>query len=274
MQSQTDWMQILVRCKENVKKSIQIPIKNLSKPQPDLGIGAGGDPIKPVDLAAEKAIIEVLHQYHVTFTLVSEESGIREFGDNPNQCYVTVDPIDGTNNLVRGVPFYATSIAISAKPSLSTVSAALVADMFHDVTYTALSSKGAYRNGEKIKSSPRKSLENALVGLDLNSSTIKEIAPQILDLMGQTEHIRHFGANALELCYVADGTIDTFIDIRGKLRTTDLAAAYLIVKEAGGTLTRSTGEDLDTKLDPKQTIKFIASGNAKIHKKILNLVKT
>ncbi len=274
MQSQTDWMQILVRCKENVKKSIQIPIKNLSKPQPDLGIGAGGDPIKPVDLAAEKAIIEVLHQNHITFTLVSEESGIREFGDNPNQCYVTVDPIDGTNNLVRGVPFYATSIAISAKPSLSTVSAALVADMFHDVTYTALSSKGAYRNGEKIKSSPHQSLENALIGLDLNSSTIKDIAPQILDLMSQTEHIRHFGANALELCYVADGTIDAFIDIRGKLRTTDLAAAYLIVKEAGGTLTTSTGEDLDAKLDPKQKIKFIASGNAKIHKKILNLVKT
>ncbi len=274
MQSQTDWMQILIRCKENVKESIQIPIRNLSKPQPDLGIGAGGDPIKPVDLAAEKAIIEVLQQYDITFTLISEESGIKEFGDNPNHCYVTVDPIDGTNNLVRGVPFYATSIAISAKPSLSTVSAALVTDLFHDVTYTALSCKGAYRNGENIKSSTRKSLENALVGLDLNSYAIKEIAPQIMDLMRETEHIRHFGANALELCYVADGTIDAFIDIRGKLRTTDLAAAYLIVKEAGGILTSSTGEDLDTRLDPKQKIKFIASGNAKIHKKILNLVKT
>ena len=273
MQSQTDWMQILIRCKENVEESIQTSIKNLSKPQPDLGIGAGGDPIKPVDLAAEKAIIEVLQHYDIPFTLISEESGIKKFGENPNQCYVTVDPIDGTNNLVRGIPFYATSIAISAKPSLSTVSAALVTDLFHDVTYTALSSKGAYRNGEKISSSTRKSLEDALVGIDLNSYTIKEFAPQLTDLMHETEHIRHFGANALELCYVANGTTDAFIDIRGKLRTTDLAAAYLIVKEAGGKITAPTGEDLDTKIDPKQKITFIASGNAQMHKKILSLVK-
>jgi len=112
-----------------------------------------------------------------------------------------------------------------------------------------------------------------LVGLDLNSYKVKEIAPQLTDLIQKTKHIRHFGANALELCYVADGTTDAFIDIRGKLRTTDLAAAFLIVKEAGGTVTTPAGDALDVKLDPKQKIKFIASGNTQIHKTILSLVK-
>ena len=273
MLSQHDWLNILVHCKENVKERIRPHLKTLSDPQPDLGKGAGGDLMKPVDLAAEKAIVEVLQQHSVSFTLVSEESGVKEFGENPAQCYVTVDPIDGTNNLVRGIPFYASSIAISAKPTLSTVYAALVTDLVHDTTYTALKGKGAYRNDEKISSSTRETLEDAVAGLDLNSYKVKEIAPQLTALIQKTKHIRHFGANALEVCYVEDGTTDAFIDIRGKLRTTDLAAAYLIVKEAGGTVTSPTGEALDVKLDPTQTMKFIASGNTRIHKKILSLVK-
>jgi myo-inositol-1(or 4)-monophosphatase len=273
MQSQNDWLEILVYCKENVKERIRPHLKTLNEPQPDLGKGAGGDPMKPVDLAAEKAIVEVLQQYDISFTLISEESGVKEFGETPKQCYVTVDPIDGTTNLVRGIPFYASSIAVSTKPALSTVFAALVTDLFHDTTYTALEGKGAYRNGEKITSAKRDSLDEALVGLDLNSYKVKEIAPQLTDLIQKTKHIRHFGANALELCYVADGTTDAFIDIRGKLRTTDLAAAFLIVKEAGGTVTTPAGHVLDVKLDPKQKIKFIASGNTRIHKTILSLVK-
>jgi fructose-1,6-bisphosphatase/inositol monophosphatase family enzyme len=273
MRSQTDWLQILIYCKENVKESIRPHLKTMGEPQPNLGTGAGGDLIKPVDLAAEKAIVEGLQQHDISFTLVSEESGLKEFGDNPNQCYVTVDPIDGTNNLVRRIPFYATSIAISTKPVLSAIYAALVTDLAHDNTYTAQQGKGAYRNGEKISSSKLEYLDEAMVGLDLNSYEVKEIAPKLTALIQKTRHIRHFGANALELCYVADSTTDAFIDIRGKLRTTDLAAAYLIVKEAGGTVTTPTGEALDAKLDPKQTIKFIASGNPQIHKTILNLVK-
>ncbi len=273
MQSQTDWLQILIRCKENVRERICPHLKTLGEPQPDLGKGAGGDPIKPVDLAAEKAIVEVLQRRGTSFTLISEESGLKEFGVKPKQCYVTVDPIDGTNNLVRGIPFYATSIAISAKSDLSTVYAALVTDLFHDTTYTALSGKGAYRDSKKIATSNRASLEEAMVGLDLNSYEVKEIAPQLTELIQETKHIRHFGANALELCYVAEGTTDAFIDIRGKLRTTDMAAAFLIVKEAGGTVTTPLGDPLNVKLSPKQKVKFIASGNTQIHKAILSLVK-
>jgi len=273
MQSQTDWLQILARCKENVKERIRAHLKTLNESQPDLGKGAGGDPIKPVDLVAEKAIIEVLQQSKASFTLISEESGIKEFGDTPNRCYVTVDPIDGTTNLVRGLPFYASSIAVSTKPTLSTVFAALVTDLVHDTTYTALEGKGAFRDVEKIVSSRREFLKDAVIGSDLNSYKVKEIAPQLTDLIQKTKHIRHFGANALELCYVAEGATDAFIDMRGKLRTTDMAAAYLIVKEAGGTITTPKGEALDAKLNPRQKIKFIASGNTQIHKKILRLVK-
>jgi myo-inositol-1(or 4)-monophosphatase len=274
MDYRSDWLPILVCCKENVQAHIRPLLKTLNEPQPDLGRGAGGDPIKLVDLAAEKAIVEVLQQHGISFTLISEESGVKEFGKKPKQCYVTVDPIDGTTNLVRGLPFYASSIAVSAEPVLSSVYAALVADLLHDTTYTALKGIGACRDGEKIKPSALASLEEAVMGLDLNTYKVRDVAPQLTHLIEETRHIRHFGANALELCYVADGTTDAFVDIRGKLRTTDMAAGFLILREAGGTITTPDGEALDVKLDPKQKIKFIASGNTQIHKVILSLIKS
>ena len=274
MKNRDDWLEILVCCKDNVRACIKPYLKNLGQPQPDLGKGAGGDPMKPVDLAAEKAIVEILEQYEVSYTLISEESGVKEFGETPRMFYVTVDPIDGTTNLVRGLPFYASSIAVSSAPVFSSVFAGLVADLVHDATYSALEGKGAFRDFERITSSKESSLGDAVLGLDLNTYRIKSIASHLTELIEKTRHIRHFGANALELCYVADGSTEGFIDIRGKLRPTDVAAGLFILREAGGTVTTNTGEEFDVRLDPTKKIKFIASGNKQIHEKILSLVNS
>jgi len=268
-----DWLRVLALCTENVKAHVQPLLRGLKEPQPELGVGAGGDPMRLVDLAAEKAIVEVLLQHGVSFTLVSEESGIKEFGSDAQDCYVTVDPIDGTTNLVRGLPFYCSSIAVSRKPLLSEVYAGIVADLHHSTTYMAVAGDGAFRDGEKIAASAVADLEEAVIGLDLNTLRVKEITAQLTALIARTKHIRHFGANALELCYVAEGLTDAFVDIRGKLRATDVAAGFLIVKEAGGVVTAPNGRPLDAKLDPQQRLKFVASGNRKIHGLILKLLK-
>jgi fructose-1,6-bisphosphatase/inositol monophosphatase family enzyme len=273
MEPKPDWLPILLQCKENVSAHLYPLLRLLKEPQPDLGVGAGGDQTKQVDLAAENAIVEVLLQRGVSFTLVSEESGVKEYGEAPQGCYVTVDPVDGTTNLMRGLPFYCTSIAISSKPQLSTVYAGLVADFVHGATYTAQKGKGAQRNGQKILTSQTVLLADAVMGLDLNTYKAKQVAPQLSELIEKTKHIRHFGANALELCFVAEGLTDAFVDIRGKLRATDVAAGFLILQEAGGTLTAPDGKPVDIPLDPRQTIKFVASANPKIHQAILNLIK-
>jgi len=273
MKQQTNWLQILIQCKNNLQKQIAPLLKTLNLPQPNLGIGAGGDALKQVDLTAESAIINTLKKHEISFTLISEESGIKEFGKKPHECYVTADPIDGTTNLVRGIPFYATSIAVSVKLTLSTTHAGLVTDLFHDTTYTAQKGKGAYRNNQKMTPSKNASLEEAVIGIDLNTYKIEKIAPRLTGLIQKTKHIRHLGANALELCYVADGTTDAFIDIRGKLRATDIAAAWLIVEEASAKITTPKGKPLNIKLDPKQKVEFVAAANQKIHKAILNLIK-
>jgi myo-inositol-1(or 4)-monophosphatase len=272
-QTETDWQHILLECKINVQVGIKPCLKTLKQPQPNLGLGAGGDAMKPVDLAAETAIVDTLQKNGVSFTLISEESGIKKFGAKPGDCYVTVDPVDGTTNLVHGLPFYASSIAVSNKAELATVYAGMVVDLFHNIVYMALLGKGAYRDGTKIQTSKTTSLDDAMMGLDLNTYKVRQVAPKVTALIEKTKHIRHFGANALELCYVAEGLTDAFVDLRGKLRTTDVAAGFLIVKEAGGLVTTPDNQQLNVPLDPKQTVSFVASGNPQIHKKILNLVK-
>jgi myo-inositol-1(or 4)-monophosphatase len=273
MKTPIDWSRILFECKNNVQVSIRLSSATIKEPQPNLGRGAGGDVMKPVDLAAENAIIDTLEKYDVSFTLVSEESGVKKFGASAGECFVTVDPIDGTTNLIRGLPFYACSIAVSDKPMLEDVYAGMVADLCHDVTYTAFKGKGAYRDKKKIEPSKTVSLDDAVIGLDLNTYKVKKAAPRLTALIEKTKHIRHFGANALELCYVAEGSTDAFVDLRGKLRTTDVAASFLIIKEAGGIVTSPDNQTVSVELDPKQTLSFIASGNMQIHEKILSLVK-
>ncbi len=273
MKNQDAWLEIFASCKDNIKACIKPHLNTIGKPQPTLGMGAGGDQMKPVDLAAEKAIVETIRQYDVSFTLISEESGVQEYGKTPKECYVTVDPVDGTTNFVRGLPFFASSIAVSSAPVLSAVYAGIVADLVHNTAYTAIKGKGAFCNTKRISSSTVSSLDDAVIGLDLNTNNVADIAPQLTSLIQKTGHIRHFGANALELCYVAEGLTDAFVDIRGKLRTTDVAAGMLILKEAGGTVTTHKDEAFDAKLDPKERIRFVASGNKQIHKSILNLVK-
>ncbi|MEM3703654.1 MAG: inositol monophosphatase family protein [Candidatus Bathyarchaeia archaeon] len=273
MKRRIDWLSTLIQCRDNIQRRIAPFLKKVNAPQPNLGTGAGGDPIKQIDIVAEKAITDTLKEHGISFTLISEESGIKEYGESPGKNYVTADPIDGTTNLTRGIPFYATSIAVSTEQELSTVHTALVADLLHDITYTAKKGKGAHRNNQKITPSKQTSLEEAVIGIDLNTYKAREIAPKLTNLIERTKHIRHLGANALELCYVADGTTDAFIDIRGKLRTTDTAAAWLIINEAGALITTPDGEPLKAKLDPKERLTFVASANDEIHEKILGLIK-
>ena len=229
--------------------------------------------MKRIDLAAEKAITSTLEKHRLSFTLISEESGIRERGKYPHEAYVTTDPIDGTTNLTRGIPFYATSIAVSQKPSLGAVHTALVTDLYHNRTYTAEKGKGACLDGKKMMPSQNTLLEEAVIGIDINTFKIQKLIPRLINIIERTKHIRHLGANALELCYVADGTTDAFIDVRGKLRTTDMAAGWLIVQEAGGTITTPEGKPLNAKLDPKQKVEFVAAANPTFHRILLNMMK-
>jgi myo-inositol-1(or 4)-monophosphatase len=156
---------------------------------------------------------------------------------------------------------------------LSGVEVAVVSDVLRDVIYTAKRNEGAYKNGAKLRPSETARLEEAFVGVDFSTFKSKQVVDQLTQVLERTRHLRHLGANALEICYVADGTTDAFIDIRGKLRITDIAAAYLILLEAGGVFTTPEGTTLNVPLDPKQRVSLVAAANKSMHDTIINMIR-
>ena len=266
-----DWLTLLKTCSKRIRREV-MPFFKSPEANFGFGIGAGGDIMKRIDLVAEKTLIETIEKERHSCTLISEETGVREIGDNPSNFYVTTDPVDGTTNATRGIPFIATSIAVSKKPYLNQIETALVTDLYHNVTYTAKRGKGAHRNGKRIKPSELQSLDEAVIGVDFTHKAL-EIATRLNLMLEKTRHLRHLGANALELCYVADGTTDGFIDLRGKLRVTDIAAAYLILREAGGSITTLEGKELNAELAPTERVSFVATGNKRLHEIIMEQIK-
>ncbi|TET19883.1 hypothetical protein E3J74_05320 [Candidatus Bathyarchaeota archaeon] len=268
----TDWLNTLKACSKKIRKEV-LPLFGSADAAIGFGRGAGGDIMKKIDLAADKALITTLQDLDASCTLISEESGVKKIGSQPSNFYVTTDPVDGTTNAVRGIPFIATSIAVSKAPYLKDVEAALVSDLIHDITYTAKRGYGAFKNEKRVQASSTSTLEKAVIGFDLSTVEKKEFITPLIRVLEKTKHLRHLGANALELCYVADGTTDAFIDLRGKLRVTDIAAAYLILREAGGIMVTLEGKELNAPLAPTQRVSFIASANTLLYETIKKLLR-
>jgi myo-inositol-1(or 4)-monophosphatase len=228
------------------------------------GRGAGGDISRKIDLDAEKAVIDTIQRYHFKPTIIGEECGRIQGKDGG---FLIMDAIDGTMNASRGLPFYCCSLAYSIDYRLSSVVDAAVIDLTTGDIYHASKEKGAYWNKDRIyarrsrSSSSNRSeqdlQQDMLIGMNISGISADTIN-RLSRLISKAIHIRHFGANALELCYFARGLMDAYIDFRGKIRPTDMAAAYLILKEAGGKIYSDNGLELESELGVNKTLSFMA----------------
>lgn len=224
-----------------------------------MGRGAGGDISRRMDLVAEKSVLEVLKRRKVDATIIGEECG-RIKGKHG---YIIMDAIDGTTNAAHKLPFYCCSLAFAPASKLSAVSHAAVIDLVNGDLYYALKGKGAFCNGKRIR--VKKAGEDAIIGLNISGiglDTIQKLSP----IISKANHIRQFGAIALEMCFLAKGHLDACIDLREKVRPTDIAAACLIIREAGGQVYSSSGEELEVELDLNVRISLSAFASEKLQK--------
>ncbi|NJD78177.1 MAG: bifunctional fructose-bisphosphatase/inositol-phosphate phosphatase [Candidatus Methanoperedens sp.] len=228
-----------------------------------LRIGADGTPTEVIDEAAENAALSVLEKDGRSIRIVSEELGEKIIGDKPEFTLV-LDPIDGTFNAVNNIPFYCAPIAIAGS-DLSDIRYGFVKNLVTGDIYTAEKGKGSFLNGKKIHVSTLSELSR--VGVLSYSHRPHAIAINNHNV----RRVRVFGSAALELCYIASGIFDAFIDMRGMLRVSDIAAGKLIVEEAGGYVSDGKGKSLSTPLDVKKRVNIVAS-NGYIHDKLLELV--
>lgn len=234
-------------------------------------IGAGGDKTKLIDVVAEEAAISYLSLVGFEGRLISEELGERQFGRKEYPILI-LDPIDGTTNAVRGIIPYSISVALSSGKCLSDIFAGLVMELPSGRTYKAVKGEGAYLNEHKISISPPTPLRHALIGIDVNVRRDKKKIEQILPLLIEAKHIRVMGTAALELCYVASGSLDLYVDNRDLLRVTDIAAPYIILKEAGASVLCLDGSDLDSPLSLSERVSLVA-GSYKLCIEALSKIK-
>jgi myo-inositol-1(or 4)-monophosphatase len=250
----------------NVAETIQQAVSGLiGKPEAGitLRIGADGTPTEKIDEVAENAALSVLEKDGRSMRFVSEELGEKIIGKKPEFTFV-LDPIDGTFNAVNNIPFFCVPIAIGGS-DLSDIRYGYVKNLVTGDIYTAEKGKGAFLNKRKIYVSS----VSELSALSVISYSQRPHAVPINN--HKVRRVRVFGCAALELCYVASGIFDAFIDMRNMLRVTDIAASKLIVEEAGGVVTDGNGKPLSTLLDVTKRVNMVAS-NGMVHDKLLELV--
>jgi len=227
----------------------------------DFGRGAGGDISRRIDVLAEKAVLDYLKEINFSCIVLGEECGRIELSNN-SKGYVIMDAVDGSTNAVRGIPFSCCSLAFATDDKISSVTDAVIIDLYSGDLYSASKGRGAFMNGKRIQVHSEQPLY-FVVGLDI-SGIAPESLQKLSPIISASNHIRHFGAVALELAIFARGLVDLFVDIRDKLRITDVAAGYLIAIEAGGFVVDKNGKPLETNLSYDARISFIAAASKEI----------
>lgn len=220
------------------------------------------DITRKMDLAAEHALDDALRRRGLSARIISEELGDRTIGNRPGFMLV-FDPIDGSTNATCGIPFFCTSLAYTEKTDIATfddISMAVICDIQGN-TYCAERGKGAFLNGKKITDKKRGTRLKPVVSV--YSYGVPNVPPGLIELE-KSIIVRALGSIALDMCYVADGTLDGVIDTRGLVSGYDIMASALILKEAGGVLTDLRGETIAN--DVRITgLSIIGTKNRELH---------
>ncbi len=263
-----EWERYLLSATEEVRKRVS-PLATRGGRGRTVGVGAAGDHTIYADKLAETILLQRLGKVGGVRVL-SEEAG--DAGDEGGWTLAVVDPLDGSSNFERGIPFYCTSVAVAEGGTLDGVVAGVVRDLVTGDAYSATKGGGARKNGRPIKASRRSGAADSVVGIDLSRGP-PGLAQGLAPLLAGIKRQVHLGANALELCYLAEGKTDAFVDLRGSMRITDFAAAYLVAAEAGAVVTDGRGGRLSPKFDLAHRFSFVASGNAAMHRQVLGLCR-
>ena len=196
------------------------------------------DLVTEMDKKSENFIMERINSLWPGHTIVTEETGTHT-GDAEHAWYI--DPCDGTMNYAHGLPLFAVSIGYAYQGELVK---GVVYDPMRDECFYAEKGKGAWLNGKPIHASPRTELKNSLfvTGFSIGLMEKKGINnfPAFEHFMKTTAGVRRTGVAALEIAYVACGRLDGMWSL--KLCAWDVAAGFVIAKEAGIKITALDGE--------------------------------
>lgn len=223
----TDWLAFSRACVAAVTDELRRLPTRVERERV-LRAGEGGDDTTAIDDAAERVVVARLEELGIDGTLVSEELGIRRLGAG-GPLHVVVDPIDGSVNAKRGIPFFSLSLAIADGPTMDDVVFGFVHDFGSGEEWVGRRGGGAWLDDRPLTApGPGETIEI----LDFEGTTTIAIAERVAAMEGVAERLRVMGSLALSLCHLAAGRVDAVCCLK-PARSIDIAAAQLLVRERG-----------------------------------------
>jgi myo-inositol-1(or 4)-monophosphatase len=202
------------------------------------------DFVTAVDFASERAVVDALLAQQPGDAVLSEEQGPLHGNPSSSRRWI-LDPVDGTTNLIHGLPAYAVSLALAVEGRLEV---GVVHDVPHDEVFVAERGRGAWRlqagQWHRLRVTPQDNLAAAVVATSAPRTSDPDVPfawRPFAEVMRQAAAVRRLGSAALDLAWVAAGRLDACFD-RG-LAPWDVAAGALLVREAGGRVTTFDRQD-------------------------------
>jgi myo-inositol-1(or 4)-monophosphatase len=258
-----DYSRELTIAKEAAQKGAELVQKFQSEKNFDVGFKGRNDMVTDADVSVETEIKQIISDAFPDDQLLAEESsGVEKI--TSDRVWI-IDPIDGTTNFVHGFPIYGVSICFCAK-SLPT--AAVIVEVNSKNLFEAVKNRGAFCNEKKISVSSIEKPAHSLVGTGFpyNDMSLTDNYLQLFKwLLFHIQDVRRPGAASYDLCCVASGCFEGFYEYA--LQPWDVAAAGLIVREAGGIVTDWKGGD-DWLFGER-----IIAGNPAIHSFLLEAIQ-
>ncbi|MET0615932.1 MAG: inositol monophosphatase family protein [Thermoleophilaceae bacterium] len=248
----TDWLEFCRRAASAARDAVHA-YGSTAERGVETGRGEGGDTAYVIDRAAEDAVFGEIEALGVPLLAVSEERGEIEFRGG-GDVRLIIDPVDGSMNAKRGLPFACVSIAIASGPRMGDVEVGWVAELDPRLSaedeprrgrdWWAVKGEGAFRDGEALPALQPGPLE--VLGLETARPELVAAAADAIAGVG-ARRIRALGSVAMTLCLVAAGQLDAMVSLR-PIRSVDAAAAQLLVTEAGGAVAFPAADELSLEM--------------------------
>lgn len=223
------------------------------------------DIVTEIDELAQEIIIDKLAEAFPTYGVLAEEgtTGVPDLTAAGFRWII--DPIDGTTNFLHGVPPFSVSIALQNKSELVV---GVVLDISRGELFSAVRGGGVYVNGQRVRASSTKTLNQALVTTGFPYRAFDRVDGYIEAMrrvMRSCRGLRRPGSAAIDLAYVAAGRFDAFYET--DLDPWDVAAGMVLVEEAGGRVTDFIPEE--TPLHARE----ILATNGHLHDAMLEILE-
>jgi myo-inositol-1(or 4)-monophosphatase len=255
-----DWLALCRGAAEDVRAVLE-ELPTRTEREPVLSQGEGGDDTTAIDAAAERVILARFDGLDAT--IVSEEIGER--GSGPTR--IVIDPIDGSLNAKRGIPFFSLSIAVADGATMGDVDFAYVHDFGSGEEWVARRGEGAFLNGQPL--GPQRPKERIEL-LAFEATLTREVADKAAAFTGIAHRIRIMGSLALSLSHLAAGRLDGVCSLK-PYRSVDVAAAQLLVRECGLAIANVDGDArfVDAPLDLTPRSRVAAAGTDDVCRQVI-----